>query len=91
MYVTYEYVHWSFHSKPPITKIGLQLRKHHFIHHFQNPKMNHGVTSTVMDRLLGTYLDSEIVKVPRKVALPWLFVNQSENLRPEFQKDFKII
>ena len=91
MYCTYEYVHWSFHAKAPKTKLGLRLRKHHFIHHFHNPKMNHGVTSTIIDRIFGTYLESQVVNVPRKVALPWLLSDDKQILRDEFSKDFKLL
>ena len=90
MFSTYEWVHWSFHAKAPKTRLGLRLRKHHFSHHFQNPKKNHGVTSTIIDKIAGTYLKPEIIKVPRNIALPWLFDRDGQNIDPKYQNDFQL-
>jgi sterol desaturase/sphingolipid hydroxylase (fatty acid hydroxylase superfamily) len=90
MYGIYEYTHWSFHTKAPKTKLGLRLRKHHFSHHFHNTKMNHGVTSTWIDKLMGTYKEVDVVKVPKSVALPWLFEKESQTPNPKFTSDFVI-
>jgi sterol desaturase/sphingolipid hydroxylase (fatty acid hydroxylase superfamily) len=90
MFSFYEYVHWSFHARAPKTKLGMRLRKHHLSHHFHNPKMNHGVTTTLIDRLMGTYLPVEIVKVPRNIALPWLFEAGKNTIDPKFVNDFQL-
>lgn len=72
MYAFYEWTHWSFHNLAPRTLLGLKLRKHHFAHHFHNAKMNHGVTSTLLDHACGTYLEVPVVKVPKQFKLSWL-------------------
>ena len=90
MFSFYEYVHWSFHAKAPKSKFGLELRKHHLAHHFQSPKMNHGVTSMWMDKMFGTYLETKIVKVPRAVAMPWMFGPDKTTLDPKYANDFMI-
>jgi sterol desaturase/sphingolipid hydroxylase (fatty acid hydroxylase superfamily) len=90
MYGIYEWTHWSFHARAPKTSLGMKLRKHHFAHHFHHPKMNHGVTSTLIDRLAGTYRPIEVIKVPRNVALPWLFDSGGQSIDHNFSKDFEL-
>lgn len=90
MFSFYEYTHWSFHAKAPKSNFGLKLRKHHLSHHFQSPKMNHGVTSMWMDKAFGTYLETGIVKVPGAVAMPWMFGPDQTTLDPKYANDFMI-
>ncbi len=90
MYTVYEWVHWSFHACAPRTKLGLRLRKHHFAHHFHNPKMNHGVTTTIIDRLAGTYVEVETIKVPKNIMLPWLLKKEAFGIDPKFENDFQL-
>jgi hypothetical protein len=52
--------------------------------------MNHGVTSTWMDKALGTYLEPGIVKVLRSVVLPWLLEAGKDTLDQKFAKDFQL-
>ncbi len=75
MYGLYEITHYRFHSKDPIARPFIVLRKHHFYHHFHNPKMNHGVTSRFWDRVFGTFKQVEKVQVPRQMVMPWLVSN----------------
>jgi 4-hydroxysphinganine ceramide fatty acyl 2-hydroxylase len=89
MYMFYEWTHYSFHMYAPKTKWGLMLRKHHFAHHFVSPKLNHGVTNNLIDRLLGTYKKVDTVIVPRKFALNWL-VDHSGDVKVEYKKHFEI-
>lgn len=72
MYGLYEATHARFHRKGPIAKPFIILRKHHFYHHFHQPKMNHGVTTRFWDRVFGTFHRVETVKVPRKMTMDWL-------------------
>jgi sterol desaturase/sphingolipid hydroxylase (fatty acid hydroxylase superfamily) len=90
MYAFYEWTHWTFHTSGPTTRIGKKLRKHHLIHHFHNPKMNHGVTSTIFDLIFKTYIDIPVVKVPKQVSLPWLFEKGSEQIKPAYQEDYQL-
>lgn len=85
-----EYTHWSFHYLEPKSALGLKLRKHHFAYHFHNAKLNHGVTSTVLDRLLGTYIEDPKVKTPKKVLLPWMLTEDKSNIAAKFSNDFEI-
>jgi sterol desaturase/sphingolipid hydroxylase (fatty acid hydroxylase superfamily) len=90
MFAFYEWTHWSFHARAPRTKLGMKLRKHHFTHHFHNPKMNHGVTTTIIDKLVGTYLGAPVVMVPKNIALPWLFESGKDSIDPRFAQDFQL-
>lgn len=92
-YMSYEWVHYSFHTYPPKTGLGRVLRKHHFAHHFHNPSKNHGVTSRLWDRIFGTFQPIERVFVPERAAaqsMPWLLVPDTLDIRPEFQNDYAI-
>jgi sterol desaturase/sphingolipid hydroxylase (fatty acid hydroxylase superfamily) len=48
------------------------VRKHHFHHHFENPKMNHGVTTPVWDLVFGSYEPATVVHVPGKLTPRWM-------------------
>ena len=72
MYGLYEATHARFHRKGPVAKPFIILRKHHFYHHFHQPKLNHGVTTRFWDRVFGTFHRVETVKVPRKMTMDWL-------------------
>ncbi|PIP90362.1 MAG: hypothetical protein COW01_02840 [Bdellovibrionales bacterium CG12_big_fil_rev_8_21_14_0_65_38_15] len=89
MYLFYEYMHYQFHISEPKTKAGLILRKHHFYHHFHNSSLNHGVTSTFLDRIFGTYSDAGQVKIPRRYAMTWLF-DENNQVKKIYQKDFLV-
>ena len=87
MYGLYELTHFRYHSKEPIARAFIILRKHHFYHHFHNPKMNHGVTTRFWDRVFGTFQEVEKVTVPKKMSMPWLVSEQEikSSYRGHFQ------
>lgn len=72
MYAIYEITHRRYHVKDPLIKYGLRMRKHHFYHHFRNPKVNHGVTTAIWDRFFGTYQPVDKVPVPWQMKMKWL-------------------
>ena len=88
MYGLYEVTHARFHSKDPIAKPFIVLRKHHFYHHFHNPRFNHGVTTRIWDRVFGTFKTVEIVKVPRQMSMSWLVAD--EQIKSPYTKDFQL-
>jgi hypothetical protein len=90
MFSVYEWVHWSFHAKAPKTQLGLRLRKHHFYHHFHNPKVNHGVTTTFIDKISKTYIKPGIIKVPKNIILPWLIEKDGQSIKPEYLDHFQL-
>lgn len=90
MYSFYEWFHWTIHAQAPKTKLGMKLRKHHLAHHFHNPKMNHGVTTRIIDKLTGTLLPIEVVKIPKNIPLPWLFEADKKTIKVIFAHDFQL-
>lgn len=72
MYVAYELLHRRLHTHSGIGFYGRWARRHHFHHHFGNPKMNHGVTSPLFDLIFRTHQPTTQVRVPRKLAMQWL-------------------
>jgi sterol desaturase/sphingolipid hydroxylase (fatty acid hydroxylase superfamily) len=71
-WLTYEVLHRRLHTHPPTGAYGRWARKHHFAHHFTAPHLNHGVTSPIWDLVFRTHLPVEQVRVPPKMAMPWL-------------------
>lgn len=71
-WVLYEKQHHDIHNRAPKNEYEKWAWKHHFAHHYKNPKKNHGVGSPVWDILFGTYQEVEEVSVPAKYAPEWL-------------------
>ena len=92
-YGFYDWVHWRAHRKPiPHSVFGRyesMVRRHHFIHHFHAPLRNHGVTTPLWDHVFGTYVDVEIVEIPRRLAMRWL-VDDDGAVRPEYADTYAI-
>lgn len=86
MYILYEVTHYRFHIRKPVAKPFIVLRKHHFYHHFHNPNTNHGVTTRFWDRVFGTFVAVEKVRVPRKMAMRWLL--DQEEVKPIYAPHF---
>lgn len=87
-YLLYELTHLRYHSTKPLVKPFIILRKHHFYHHFHNPKKNHGVTTRFWDRVFGTFERVEQVQVPKPMTMEWLMYG--ENIHPTYAKHFRI-
>jgi len=90
MYLTYEWVHWRFHHHQGIGVYGRYLRRHHFYHHFVDPKMNHGVTSPIWDIVFGTYRTPEVIPVPVKLVMPWLLDSDKAHIRAIFSENYRL-
>jgi hypothetical protein len=89
-YYFYEWEHRAAHLRPPATSWHRWLRKHHFHHHFGHPMRNHGVSIPLWDIVFGTLDRPERVKVPRRLAMPWLLDEHGEVL-PEFAADYELV
>ena len=89
MYATYEVLHRRAHTHPPANGYGRWLRRSHMHHHFGAPMRNHGVTSPVWDKLLGTYDEPGVVTVPARMAPAWM-VDAEGRLRPEYEGDYVV-
>lgn len=89
-YFFYEYEHMASHRRPPRTRYQRIVRRHHFHHHFGAPMKNHGVSTPFWDRVFGTYEHPERVRVPRRLALPWL-VDADGEVLPDFTADYVLV
>ena len=72
MYGAYEVLHRREHTHPGIGAYGRWARRHHFHHHFVDPRTNHGVTSPLWDLVFGTYRQPGVIPVPEKLCMRWL-------------------
>lgn len=70
----YEWTHFLIHTAHrPRTRLYRAVWQTHRLHHFKNEHYWHGITSTVADRLLGTFPDHR--DVPRSRTARTLDVN----------------
>jgi sterol desaturase/sphingolipid hydroxylase (fatty acid hydroxylase superfamily) len=87
-YLVYEWIHRRIHTHAPVGAYGGWVRRHHLVHHFVAPKMNHGVTTSLWDHVFGTWQASESVRVPRKHAPGWLVA--AGEVRPGFEGTYRL-
>ena len=90
MYLLYEVLHRRAHTQPPRGRYGRWLRKNHFAHHFADPRLGHGVTTPFWDYVFGTRLSVASVRVPRRLAMPWL-VGSFGEIHAPFAEDYSLI
>lgn len=91
MYLTYEWFHYRAHTHAGLNAYGRFLRRHHFYHHFGNPKANHGVTSPLWDWLFGTLEPADRVRVPEKLAMVWLLDPATGDVRAQFANHYELV
>ena len=89
MYLMYEILHRRVHTHAPRNFYGRWMRKHHFHHHFKNPRANHGVTTPIWDLIFGTLETPVKVKIPRKLVLHWMVDHHSGELLSQFNNDYE--
>jgi len=89
-YFFYEYQHAVAHLRAPSGRYSRWLRRHHFHHHFGHPMANHGVSTLVWDKVFGTFEEPTVVRVPRRLVLPWM-TDPDGGLRAEFAGDYVLV
>lgn len=89
-YAGYETVHALAHLRAPSGRYSTWVRRHHFHHHFGHPMANHGVSVGWWDRVFGTYERPGVVRVPRRMALPWMIDGDGELLE-HFVVDYELV
>ena len=89
-YFHYEVRHACAHRRGPSSRYTTWVRRHHFHHHFGHPMANHGVSTALWDRVFGTYQRPARVRVPRRMALPWMLDGDGE-LRSELAGDYVLV
>lgn len=90
LYLYYEVLHRRAHTRPPRGAYGRWRRRNHFAHHFVDPRLAQGVTTPLWDFVFGTRLRVAPVRVPRRLAMPWL-VGPDGELRPEYAGDYQLV
>ena len=78
MYGAYEVLHRREHTHAGIGRYGRWARRHHFHHHFVDPRTNHGVTTPLWDLVFGTYRAPGVIPVPAKLCMRWLLDERGE-------------
>jgi sterol desaturase/sphingolipid hydroxylase (fatty acid hydroxylase superfamily) len=91
MYLSYEWVHLRAHTHPGIGGYGRFLRRHHFSHHFTNPRKNHGVTTPIWDFVFGTFEPVERIRVPRRLAMVWLVDPETREPRDAWSGTYELV
>lgn len=89
MYVAYEVVHRRAHTHEGIGAYGRYLRRHHFHHHFANPRANHGVTSPLWDYVFRTHEVPSRIRVPEKLRMQWL-IDDDGCVREKFRDNYEL-
>ena len=89
-YLTYELLHRLLHVWAGVGPYARWARRHHFYHHFHDPRLNHGVTSPLWDVVFGTYARPERIAVPRKLAMRWLVDPASGSVRAHLGRDYQL-
>jgi sterol desaturase/sphingolipid hydroxylase (fatty acid hydroxylase superfamily) len=77
-YGAYEVLHRREHTHAGFGPYGRWARRHHFHHHFMDPRTNHGVTTPLWDVVFGTYRRPTVIKVPPRLGMPWLLDERGE-------------
>lgn len=91
MYVTYEVIHRRAHTHRGFGSYGRFLRRHHFHHHFGNPRSNHGVTSPLWDLVFRTQETPGRIRVPAKLQMRWLVDPQTGEIPADLAADYELI
>jgi hypothetical protein len=89
-YFFYEYQHALAHRRGPRNRWERWLRMHHFYHHFGHPMTNHGVLAPWWDSVFRTRVKVDRVRVPRRLAMPWL-VDADGEILPEYCDDYELV
>lgn len=90
MYAAYEWVHRRAHTHRGIGPYGRYLRRHHFHHHFENPRANHGVTSPLWDIVFGTFEAPGRIRVPVKLRMRWLVDPRTDDVFPDLADVYQL-
>ena len=91
MYLVYEWVHYRDHVHPGYGPYARMIRRHHFYHHFVDPRFNHGVTSPFWDMVFRTYRKPGLIRVPEKLAMRWLVLDESGQLPPHLSSHYELV
>jgi hypothetical protein len=83
--------HRRLHTHAPRTAYGRWARRHHFHHHFVNPKANHGVTTPLGDLAWGTLDPEQRIPVPERLAMAWLLDPETGDVAAPYQREYVLV
>ena len=89
-YGVYEWLHRREHTHPGFGPYGRFVRRHHFHHHFTDPRTNHGVTTPLWDLAFGTYRTPARIRVPQRLCMPWLVDPATGDVRADFAGTYEL-
>lgn len=90
-YAFYEVLHRRIHTHAPIGAYGRWARRHHLYHHYQSPRLNHGVTSPVWDWVFRTWARPEVVRIPASQSVVWLHDAQTREVHERYRGEFEVV
>lgn len=70
-YLYSEGFHHTMHHRAPHGRVERWMWRHHYYHHFVDPKANFGFTSPLWDYVLGTRADRPEILVPADRIPDW--------------------
>lgn len=91
-WLVYEVIHRRMHTSGGVGPYARWIRRHHFHHHFHDPKKNFGVSSPLWDVILGTRTAPSRVGpivVPRRQAMRWL-LDPDGRVRARHARDYTL-
>lgn len=65
-YLAYDWTHYYEHHAKPTTRLGKWLRRLHYLHHYDDPEWNHGISGPLWDFAFFTYRDKSKKQVERE-------------------------
>ncbi len=89
-YLCYELLHRLEHVWRGVGPYARWARRHHFMHHFHDPRINHGVTSPLWDFVFGTYKRPGLILVPEKLKMRWLCDPQTGDVWEDLQGSYAL-
>lgn len=89
-YTFYEILHRRAHTHEGFGAYGRWARRHHFWHHFGDPRVNHGVTSPLWDMAFRTLRRPRVITVPVRLAMPWLVDPATGEVRTQFADHYRL-
>lgn len=89
-YLCYEALHRLEHVHAGFNAYGRWARRHHFFHHYEDPRCNHGVTSPLWDIVFGTLRKPGVVRVPEKLAPLWLIDPATGDVFEQFAQWYQL-
>lgn len=91
-YLAYELVHRRIHTHAPTGPYTRWMRRHHLLHHFRAPRMNHGVTSALWDHAFRTHVPAGApLRVPARHAPVWMVDRATGAVRDPYRADYDVV